>query len=112
MKLEDIRWDAIAAALAILFSLGSIFYYIVSIEKNVERISIDIEHQKEKISMNNKNIEMNKDYIRSVDKNVAVRVTDIDSKITTTQRDISGSSEDIRRLLKKILNNVERQKNE
>ncbi|MCP4370652.1 MAG: hypothetical protein GY797_21450 [Deltaproteobacteria bacterium] len=112
MKLEDIRWEAIAAAVAIIFSLGSIFYYIVSIEKDVERISIDTVHQEEKILMINNNIGKNKDHIRIVDKNVSVRIAEIDSKVTAIQRHISGSSEDIRKLLETILNKVERQGNE
>ncbi len=104
------EWETIAAAVAVVLALGSVFYYIVSIEKDVERIYIEriyIESQKQKkdISKNNDGIEKNKDRIVTLDKGISSKIAGMDSTITAIQKDITESSEDIRMLLTSALNN-------
>ena len=98
--------ETIASAVAIVLSIGTIFYHVIIMKRNVEILSLQSEkkHQmieivKNKTQINEKEIEL----IKSELKFNNDRVKEINSKITEVQNSILKSSQETRHLLIKAL---------
>jgi len=97
-----VKIETIASIVAIILSIGTIFYHLVIMKRNVEILSLQSEKKTEKIEVvknktlkNEKEIELIKSEIKfSKDRNM-----EINSKITEFQKILLQSSQETRKLL-------------
>ena len=103
-----VKVETIASIVAIILSIGTIFYHAVVVKRNVEILSIqsdksegNIQTVKNKIQINDKEIQL----VKSELKFNKEKVNEINSKISEIQQVILESSQETRKLLIKALEN-------
>ena len=101
-----LKIETISSVVAIILSIGTIFYHVVIMKRNVEILTLQSEKKNERIEIVKNKIQINEKEIgllKSEIKYSKDRVKEINSKITEVQNVLLKSSQETRELLIKAL---------